>query len=171
MHVYHTTFAIGNGIVSIINRIKIGRALSANFINVPDQDNYYLSQSTYFYLISYIKVYSHSRINAQRNTDTILHSSSSSSPSPPSPPLPPFTDEEEYPFETTGRVQHCTYTLLWSIIIFHGTYRYLVHFPYQFASFPRCSGIIANQYQRNVPPTQFRQRALECNISLLRYIK
>lgn len=37
MHVYHTTFAIGNGIVSIINRIKIGRALSANFINVPDQ--------------------------------------------------------------------------------------------------------------------------------------
>lgn len=31
-------------------------------------------------------------------------------------------------------------------------------------------GIIANQYQRNVPPT-FKQRALECNISLLRYIK
>lgn len=55
-------------------------------------------------------------------------------------------------------------------IILHGTYRYLVRFPYRLASFPRCSGIIANQYQRNVPPT-FKQRALECNISLLRYIK
>lgn len=37
MHAYHTTFAIGTAIVPIINRTKIGEALSANFINAADQ--------------------------------------------------------------------------------------------------------------------------------------
>lgn len=50
MHAYHTTFAIGT---AIINRTKIGEALSANFINAADQVITICRSRPIFYLISY----------------------------------------------------------------------------------------------------------------------